>query len=325
MRVVIRGLFHFAIGGNPERRANREPYMRIRIVLVLFCSALPVAVRAQSLASEAKTADSLLSARSYERAFDAFDALTRRDSTSARYWFQLGMAAASLHRYDRAAASFEKSTTLVPNIAATYNAAAMHARLGHSDQAFTWLALAVRQGFGDQSLMKTDDDLASIRADKRFEKILYDAAHAPTPCVSDPERRKFDFWVGDWTVTTAGGTVVGSSVVQSINGGCSLLENWTAVRGSTGKSLNSFNPAVSKWQQYWVDQTGSVTEYRDSEWRNGALSFLAHSSQLNGTPQIQRLTFSAVSDSVVRQYGERSTDSGKTWSMTFDFYYHRRR
>jgi len=301
--------------------------MRDKTVLGILCCAVPLALGAQAapLASEAKTADSLLSAQNYDRAFSAFEALARRDSTSARYWFQLGIAAANLHRYDRGAVAFERSTTLLPNVAATYNAAAMHARLGHTDQAFTWLTLAVRQGFGDARLLETDEDLASIRADKRFEKVLYDATHAPTPCATDPERRRFDFWVGDWTVTTAGGTVVGSSVVQSINGGCSLLENWTAARGSTGKSLNSFNPAISKWQQYWVDQTGGVTEYRDSEWHNGALSFLARGTQPNGSPVLQRLTFSAVSDSVVRQHGERSTDEGKTWSTTYDFYYHRRR
>ena len=301
--------------------------MRDKIVLSLICCVAPFILDAQAspLASEAKTADSLLSAQNYERAFGAFEALTRRDSTSARYWFQLGIAAANLRRYDRGATAFERSTTLLPNIAATYNAAAMHARLGHRDQAFTWLTLAVRQGFGDEKLLRTDEDLGSIRADERFEKIVYDATHAPTPCATDPERRKFDFWVGDWTVTTAGGAVVGSSVVQRINGGCSLLENWTAARGSTGKSLNSFNPAISKWQQYWVDQTGGVTEYRDSEWRNGALSFLAHGTQSNGSAVLQRLTFSAVSDSVVRQHGERSMDEGKTWSTTYDFYYHRRR
>ena len=301
--------------------------MRAKPLSLVLCCVASTTIAAQNpaLGADAKAADSLLSAKNYERAFDAFEALTRRDSSSAQFWFQLGMAAASLHRYDRGAVAFEKSTTLRPNIAATYNAAAMHARLGHADQAFTWLALAVRQGFGDGNLLKTDDDLAGIRADKRFEKILFDATHAPTPCATDPERRKFDFWVGDWSVTTAGGTVVGSSVVQSINGGCSLLENWTAARGSTGKSLNSFNPSISKWQQYWVDQTGGVTEYRDSEWHNGALSFLAHTTQPNGSPMLQRLTFSALSDSVVRQHGERSTDDGKTWSTTYDFYYHRRR
>jgi tetratricopeptide (TPR) repeat protein len=302
--------------------------MRSRSILLgtLSC-AVPVLLCAQNAkrSADAKAADSLLAAQSFERAFAAFDSLTRRDSTSARYWYQLGIAAAGVHRYDRGAEAFAKSTTLLPNIAASYNAAAMHARLGHTDEAFSWLTTAVRQGFSDEKLLRTDDDLASVRSDKRFEKILHDATHAATPCADDPERRKFDFWAGDWSVTTAGGTNVGSSRVEVINGGCSLLENWTSARGSTGKSLNSYNPATSKWQQYWVDQTGGVTEYRDSEWQNGSLSFVATGMQSNGTPVLQRLTFSALSDSVVRQHGERSTDAGKTWTTTYDFYYHRRR
>jgi tetratricopeptide (TPR) repeat protein len=296
-------------------------------LLAAVCWLSPALLGAQGAgpSADARTADSLLTAGNYERAFSAFDALVHRDSTVARYWYQLGMAAANLHRYERGAEAFAKATMLVPNMIATYNTAAMHARLGHSDEAFSWLTTAVRQGFSDEKTLKTDDDLASIRADKRFEKILYDATHAATPCAADPERRKFDFWAGDWTVTTAGGTVVGSSSVQVINGGCSLLENWTAARGSTGKSLNSFNPATGKWQQYWVDQTGGVTEYRESEWHGGAVSFFARAQPANGSPLLQRLTFSALSDSVVRQHGERSIDDGKTWTTTYDFYYHRRR
>ena len=339
MRVVIRVLFRDDRDGIVSRRPRgvvpgeaakkiaflieiyHETPMLTKTLTMILASA--AALGAQVV--DAKTADSLMKAQSFDRAYAAFETLVQRDSTSARYWFQLGMAAASLHRYDKGAEAFAKSTTLLPNIIATYNTAAMHARLGHTDDAFRWLTIAVRQGFGDEKTLRSDDDLASIRADKRFEKILYDATHAPTPCAADPDRRKFDFWAGDWSVTTAGGTVVGASSVQILNGGCSILENWTSARGSPGPSLNSFNPATSKWQQYWVDQTGGVTEYRDSEWHNGSLSFLANSTQPNGAPAIQRLTFSAVSDSVVRQFGERSVDDGKTWSMTFDFYYHRRR
>jgi hypothetical protein len=78
------------------------------------------------------------------------------------------------------------------------------------------------------------------------------ASHPPGPCASDPDRRKFDFWIGDWDVTTSGGVQTGKSSVQSIAEGCGLLENWTDLRGGTGKSLNTFNPVEKRWQQYWV-------------------------------------------------------------------------
>jgi hypothetical protein len=40
---------------------------------------------------------------------------------------------------------------------------------------------------------------------------------------------------------------------------------------------------------------------------------------------MQRLTFTPVNDTTVRQHGEQSTDNGATWTTTYDFYYYRRR
>jgi len=146
-----------------------------------------------------------------------------------------------------------------------------------------------------------------------------------SPCVSNPDRHRFDFWVGEWQVTTPDGHAVGSSSVQSMAGGCGLLENWTASNGTTGKSLNAFNPVAKQWQQYWVGQGGAVTEYRESEWHDASLSFIARPAASSPGQPIQRLTFTPVNDSTVRQHGELSKDGGSTWTTTYDFYYHRRR
>jgi hypothetical protein len=108
-------------------------------------------------------------------------------------------------------------------------------------------------------------------------------------------------------------------------GGCGLLENWTALNGTTGKSLNAFNPAAKQWQQYWVGQGGAVTEYRESEWHDGSLSLIARPAASAPAQRLQRLTFTPVNDSTVRQHGELSNDGGATWTTTYDFYYHRRR
>jgi hypothetical protein len=146
----------------------------------------------------------------------------------------------------------------------------------------------------------------------------------PNPCASNAERHRFDFWVGEWQVTTPDGRVVGSSSVQSMAGGCGLLESWTASNGTTGKSLNAFNPIAKQWQQYWVGQGGAVTEYRESEWHDGSLSLVARQAAASGQP-VQRLTFTPMNDSTVRQHGELSKDGGSTWTTSYDFYYHRRR
>jgi opacity protein-like surface antigen len=154
------------------------------------------------------------------------------------------------------------------------------------------------------------------------------SAQAPAPpasCAASADRHRFDFWIGEWQVTTMDGHVVGASSVQAMAGGCGLLENWTASNGTTGKSLNAYNPAVKQWQQYWVGQGGAVTEYRESEWHDGSLSLIARSTgSSTQTAPIQRLTFTPMNDSTVRQHGEMSADGGVTWTTTYDFSYHRR-
>jgi hypothetical protein len=148
---------------------------------------------------------------------------------------------------------------------------------------------------------------------------------APAPCMTDTNARRFDFWVGEWDVTPANDTtIVGHSVVQVVSGGCALLENWTARDGAQGKSLNSYNTALSHWQQFWVGQAGGVTEYRDSRWVGDTLVFLAHSRNAKGEFD-QRLSFSPVDSDTVRQFGEISTDGGRSWSVGYDFHYHRRK
>jgi hypothetical protein len=145
---------------------------------------------------------------------------------------------------------------------------------------------------------------------------------APAPCKTDPNARRFDFWVGDWTVTTMGGQRVGESSVQIVSGGCALLENWTSASGGMGKSLNAYNRRTKMWQQYWVGQTGDVTEYLESEWRgDGALVYHGTGSRPDGSATMSKLTFTPQPDGAVRQTGELSADGGKTWAVTYDFLY----
>jgi hypothetical protein len=149
------------------------------------------------------------------------------------------------------------------------------------------------------------------------------ASAPPRPqCTADPERHRFDFWLGEWDVTTPGGTPVGSSVIQSVSRGCALLENWTGVNGGQGKSLNAYNPQIHQWQQFWIGADGGVSEYRSSRLDGSSLVFFLSDSAR--TPSAARLTFTPVDSATVRQHSETSSDGGKTWVTQYDFYYHRR-
>jgi len=149
---------------------------------------------------------------------------------------------------------------------------------------------------------------------------------AATPCDDAPERHRFDFWIGEWDVTTLAGGHAGTSSVQSVSGGCALLENWTSVNGGHGKSLNAFNPAVGQWQQYWIGQDGHPTEFRESTWSGDSIVFRAHAPATSKSPASEmRLTFTPVDSNTVQQHGESSADGGATWKTTYLFLYHRRR
>jgi tetratricopeptide (TPR) repeat protein len=290
---------------------------------VLFAPAFASRGQATGPAVSEAQADSLFSAREFARALAAYEALTRQDSTSARLWYQVGLSAAFTGKPDRAATAFERSATITPNPSALYNVGAMHARMHHADSAFAWLERAVKVGFGNPAVLQSDQDLAGIRSDPRFAALLKAASTPPAPCMSNPDYRRFDFWVGEWDVTTRGGVAVGKSSVQSVSGGCGLLENWTAKNGAQGKSLNSFSPQTRQWRQFWVGQAGALVDYSESEWNDGAVTFFARGRGFNAA--IQRLTFSALNDSTVRQLGEASSDGGQTWKINYDLYYHRRR
>lgn len=152
-----------------------------------------------------------------------------------------------------------------------------------------------------------------------------DTTQGPAPCASDPDRRRFDFWAGDWDVVNKDGALVGRSNVHVVSGGCGLLENWTSLRGPTGKSLNAYNPQTHQWQQYWVGQGGLVTEYRESTWDGKSLSFISRPPASTERAPMLRLTFTPLDDGSVRQHGEQSTDGGTTWTTTYDFFYRRKR
>jgi hypothetical protein len=149
------------------------------------------------------------------------------------------------------------------------------------------------------------------------------AAQRPPACTTDPERHRFDFWLGEWDVTTQGGTAVGSSVIQSVSRGCALLENWTGRGGGQGKSLNAYNARLHQWQQFWIGADGGVNEYRSSQADGPSLVFFLYDSA--GTAPSTRLTFTPIDSATVRQHSETSPDGGKSWVTQYDFYYHRRR
>ncbi|HTK51380.1 MAG TPA: tetratricopeptide repeat protein [Gemmatimonadaceae bacterium] len=285
----------------------------------------PGRVLAQVTDTVSARAEALFAAKDYVGAASAYQALTRTHPQQPRYWTRLGTSLQMAGRPDDAVAAYRKAIGITTAPIAMYNLAAVFAKRGQKDSAFYWLdQLVSNASYSNDKAVSADEDFASLRSDPRFEPLLERMRAVLRLCLTRDESRRFDFWVGEWEVKNAQGQPAGQSSVQRLLEGCALYENWTDLQGGGGKSLNSYNTDVKQWQQFWTDQYGRVTEYRESEWLDGSLRFTAKQIMPQG-PALLHMTFTPVKPDVVRQFGEMSVDGGKTWTPTFDLYYYRKK
>lgn len=268
-------------------------------------------------------ADSQSRSKNYSAAAKTLEELIRLQPDQFPLYVRLGIARQLGGERDAAMTAYRKAIDLGAGQTAKYNVGTLFALKGKPDSAFFWLNESVKAGFTNEQQLVGDPDLASLRNDARYTTLVAAIHQAIAPCMTRPESRMFDFWIGEWDVKTQAGQQAGTSSIQLLLEGCALYENWTTPNGS-GKSLNSYNPDLKMWQQFWTDQNGRVTEYRTSEWVNGSLRLTAQLSRPGG-PQAVRMTFTSMNKDLVRQFGEATTDSGKTWQPSFDLYYHRKK
>ena len=144
-------------------------------------------------------------------------------------------------------------------------------------------------------------------------------AGAP-PCAS-AEHHQFDFWIGEWTVTTPDGKPAGHSRIEGVLGGCALLEHWSGTGGSDGKSLSLYVAADRQWSQTWIDSGGNRIVLTGG--MDGARMVLKNAWTQNGKPMRSELSWTPEANGGVRQVWRQSNDGGATWTTTFDGVYRR--
>jgi len=159
------------------------------------------------------------------------------------------------------------------------------------------------------------------QTDQRFKVAWAIVERLNNPCTSQPEYKQFDFWVGEWVVTSEGQQVATSSIQRVVNG-CIIFENYAQADGFTGKSFNFFDATLKKWRQTWVDGTARVSEFA-GVYKDGAMRFEGESHLQDGTRILRRMTLFNLNPDRVRQLSQASTDGGKTWRVTYDFIYTR--
>lgn len=135
------------------------------------------------------------------------------------------------------------------------------------------------------------------------------------------ENRQFDFWIGDWDVTSADGKLAGTNLIRPILGTCVLLETWKGRADFMGMSFNSYDAPRRLWHQTWVDAAGN-TLLLDGRFENSRMTLSDRDTP--GKPDrgvINEITWTPNADGSVRQLWRTSADGGKTWQTAFDGHY----
>ena len=131
------------------------------------------------------------------------------------------------------------------------------------------------------------------------------------PCDAK-EFRAFDFWLGEWTVSTPKQkTPTATSSITLANDGCSIHERYETKGGFTGNSINFYDKKNKKWHQTWVDNQGGAL-YLNGELTDGAMVL---------SDAANRITWTLLANGQVNQVWETTADEGKSWKKVFDGFY----
>jgi hypothetical protein len=194
-------------------------------------------------------------------------------------------------------------------------------------EALRFLDSAKVNGYFNTYEMENFRDFDFIRKDEKFREIYKKVYINAFPCASIPATRQFDFWVGEWDVfnNQFPNQRVGTSSIQNVSGGCTILENWQSYNNPyTGKSQNWYDTTTKKWTQLWIGAGGRHQYFTDGEYKDGAMRFKYESVGNNGAVQTGNFIFYNLGPDKVRQYQDVTNDGGKTYQVVYDFIYIRK-
>jgi tetratricopeptide (TPR) repeat protein len=253
--------------------------------------------------------------------------LSKAPDAPPRVWLRLAAAQRELGKYPEALAAFEKANAAGAALFGEYGEATVYTAMKQLGKAIEHLEKAVQQGYAQPEVLSSDPNLAPLRADPRLPKLVEQAKKNQRPCAYTPENRQFDFWVGEWSVTTTQGAVpAGDSKIELILEDCVVQENWKSQNGPySGKSYNMYNQALKRWEQYWVDNVGGNIFFYGGL-KDGVMDYFTDEIPQAGGPALKRhLQFIPMGPDKVRQFSRGSTDGGKTWNVEYDFTYSRKK
>jgi hypothetical protein len=231
------------------------------------------------------------------------------------------MCRLALKDYRVALAGFETALARgTPEGPVRYGLARAHARLGDKPAALDCLEKSAALGFARATPVRTEEDLASLREEPRFQAVLHKLEN---PTLGMKGADALDHWVGEWDVFVGGQKVGQNRIVKSLDG-FAVEEFWQGGGGGKGRSLFVFEAAKGQWRQLWTSDTGWVVQKVGVPVEKGI--FLEGTSTFaDGTVKKSRENLTRNPDGSVRQFLEDWDEKAGAWKPTFDATYVRKR
>ena len=288
-------------------------------LIVLAVTASPVVAQAPATVSPA---DLAFEAGQWALAIDEYRKLTDADPADAISWLRIAQAQRGLSQHALALETLQTAReAFAPEAMVELERARNLISLDQVDAALR--ALEASEHLGLRALQSLDDahEFEALRSNATFQRVYRAVRRRVFPCEGIAAARDFDFWVGTWEVRLQDGTLVGQNTISRRDGGCTILESWDGAGGSSGTSINYYQPSRDQWRQLWTGSNGTIIDISggldDGVMRlEGTIEYVAQ-----GTIEAFRGTWTRLEDGRVRQHFEEFNLVAQAWQTWFDGYY----
>ncbi|NMH60154.1 hypothetical protein [Alteromonas ponticola] len=133
---------------------------------------------------------------------------------------------------------------------------------------------------------------------------------------TDKAYADFDFWLGEWKVTTPDGTTAGYNSIKKAFNNCVVTEHYQTKDGLYGTSLNIYDQTTGKWHQSWVDKTGLRLQLTGGV-HDGAMILTGEATTKKGERVEHKISWTPQqNDSVIQHWEMRKVDT-ENWQTLF--------
>lgn len=294
--------------------------MKIPMIVAI----LPISAGVMVFDADSGAADIL--GRSPE-SFDAtaeYAAIENGDSKNAQEWFDLAVRARDAGDSEAALKALIRAERLnMSPIRVGLERARIHVSHDDFEAALDELLRISEGGFTAVSVITNDPVLNRLSGRIRYDALVDEMSTQAYPCEHQDRFREFDFWLGEWDVHTADGTLAGRNRIEKSQAGCVLVENWLGASGVSGMSMNYLDMATGEWVQVWTDAGGTQIAIRGGLSDEGMLLEGHIHDVAGGRTAPFRGLWTILADGRVRQFFEESRDGGETWAPWFEGFYTR--